>query len=93
MNPEEWGEDCPQILFGLMCLKRLCKAPQGYVEKLLDNLIADDPFSGGNSPTDQFGGAKGFRRCGAIEGVDEDIGVEKEPGVLILHFLHSFRRG
>lgn len=76
-----------QILFSLRWRHRLVKTLQGYIEKFLHHLITNNALAGGYSIPNELGCPPRFCYGILIEGINKNVGIEKELTV------HSFRPG
>jgi hypothetical protein len=76
-----------EILIAFGCGHRDYESAQRYVEKFLDDLVADDAGSRLDGSSDQDCRSGSFRRRQRVEGVDENVCVEKKS------IAHSFRPG
>ena len=83
MDSEQWNEHRFEILLRLSSFHGLRKAPQSNVEELLNDLIADDTFTAGQRFANQLIGQFGLAGCTVVKGINEDIGVEEEAGILL----------
>ena len=78
MHGKEGTQNRREILLGLSRTHRLRKAAERHAEKLLNDLIADDPFTSVRRSADQTSRRFLFRGSLEVEGINEDIGVEKK---------------
>jgi|SRR5271167_2050268 len=85
MHGQEWTKGGPKILFRVDGAHGLCKTAQGNVKELLHNLIADNSAARLDGAADQLPGLRSFLRRSGVEGIYEDVGVDKEPSA------HSIR--
>lgn len=86
MDREQRPENRGQILF---CRERrhgLHESAKGDVEKFLDHLIAYNSISRLKTIANESCSAASLHRLGNVEGIDEDVCVEK------VFSAHSFRR-
>jgi len=75
---QQRAENRDQILCGVGHAHRLCQPPQRGIEKFLHDLVADDSFPGIDCSASPLSRFLCFGRRTAIEGVDENVGVEEE---------------
>lgn len=85
MHGEEWAERGGEVLVGFSRGHRSFKVPHRDIEKFLDDLIANEPYLRLDCVRDELCSFCSFCGCGRVEGIDEDVGVEKKSTA------HSFR--
>src|SRR5690349_469461 len=90
VDRQQWTKHSKQVLFGFSNRHWLREAAEGNIEELLDDLIADDSFPRVGSTPNQMHGLPRFCGCVLVEGVNENVGVEKESSA---HSSRPWYRG
>src|SRR5258708_22131135 len=78
MHGKERAQHGNEILLRLSRTHRLREAAERHAEKFLNDLIADDPLTGVRGSADEISRLFLFRGGPEVEGINEDIGVEKK---------------
>ena len=75
---QERFENCGKVFFRGDNCEGFVESGKRYIEEFLHDLIADDALLGRQGLADQLGGRRCFRGGASIEGIDEDIRIQKE---------------
>src|SRR5580658_3914793 len=87
MHAKQGTKDRGEVLLCIRSSHWLHKSLQSDIEKFLNNLVADDALLCRESLAHKLRSLLGFCGRAAIEGINEDIRIEKES------IAHSFHPG